>query len=44
MIGLFLAAGGRGGSVQDRVLERLPEECGDEVVVGGLDLARLREQ
>lgn len=39
VVGLFLAAGGRGGGAQDRVLERLPEECGDEVAVGGIDLA-----
>lgn len=39
VLGLFLAAGGRGRSAQDRVLERLPEECGEEVEVGGLDLA-----
>ncbi len=39
VIGLFLASGGRGGSTADRVLERLPEECGEEVVVGGTDLA-----
>ena len=39
VIGLFLASGGRGGSVGDRVLERLPEECGEEVAVGGVDLA-----
>lgn len=39
VLGLFLAGGGRGRSAQDRVLERLPEECGDEVEVTGLDLA-----
>lgn len=39
VLGLFLAAGGRGGTTQDRVLERLPEECGEEVEVADLDLA-----
>lgn len=39
VLGLFLAGGGRGGSVQDRVLEQLPAECGNEVEVTGLDLA-----
>ncbi len=39
VLGLFLAGGGRGGTVQDRVLDRLPDECGDEVQVAGLDLA-----
>lgn len=40
VLGLFLAGNGRGGTVQDRVLERLPDECGEEVQVNGLDLAR----
>lgn len=39
VLGLLLAAGGRRGTAQDRVLERLPEECGEEVEVPGLDLA-----
>lgn len=39
VIGLFHAAGGRGGSLQDRVLTQLPEECGDEVTVSDADLA-----
>lgn len=39
VIGLFLTDDGAGGTVQDRVLERLPDECGEEVSVGGLDLA-----
>ena len=39
VLGLFLAGGGRGRSAQDRVLEQLPQECGDEVEVTGLDLA-----
>ena len=38
VLGLFLTAGGRGRSVQDRVLRQLPEECGEEVEVRGLDL------
>lgn len=40
VVGLFLTAGGRGGTAQDRVLERLPQECADEVPVAGIDLAR----
>jgi carbonic anhydrase len=29
-VGLFLTGGGRGGTLQDKVLHRLPEECGKE--------------
>lgn len=39
VLGLFLSGGSRGGTVQDRVLEQLPDECGDDVEVSGLDLA-----
>ena len=38
VIGLFLAPGGKGGTVQDAVLDALPEECGPERHVTG-DLA-----
>lgn len=39
VIGLFLTGDGPGGTPQDAVLARLPEECGEEVAVAGLDLA-----
>ncbi|MBW0092690.1 carbonic anhydrase family protein [Pseudonocardia sp. KRD-184] len=39
VVGLFLTDDGAGGTPQDVVLARLPEECGEEVTVGGLDLA-----
>jgi carbonic anhydrase len=38
VVGLFLTPGGHGGTVQDAVLGRLPEECGPEREVAG-DLA-----
>jgi len=34
VVGLFLTGGGRGGTLQDKVLHRLPEECGKEVEIG----------
>ncbi len=38
VLGLFLAGGGRGGTLQDAVLREMPEECGEEIEVSG-DLA-----
>lgn len=39
VIGRFLESGGPGDTLADRVLDDLPEECGDEVPVRGADLA-----
>ncbi|QJY46800.1 carbonic anhydrase family protein [Pseudonocardia broussonetiae] len=39
VIGLFLTDDGPGGTLQDTVLGELPDECGEEETVGGLDLA-----
>lgn len=39
VLGLFLTGGGRGGSLQDRVLGDLPDECGEEVEVPDGELA-----
>jgi carbonic anhydrase len=38
VLGLFLAGGGRGGTLQDAVLHEMPQECGEEIEVSG-DLA-----
>jgi carbonic anhydrase len=44
VVGLFLAPGGSGGTVQDAVLGGLPEECGPEhEVAGDLSAALPRE-
>ncbi|MEJ3658835.1 carbonic anhydrase family protein [Actinomycetes bacterium KLBMP 9759] len=39
VLGLFVDAGGDGGSMQDRVLRRMPVECGEEEHVEGVDVA-----
>lgn len=39
VLGLFLSGAGRGGTLQDRVLAQLPEECGAEEELAGADLA-----
>jgi carbonic anhydrase len=39
VIGVLLDGGGRGGGAADRALAEVPEECGVEVEVGGVDLA-----
>lgn len=39
VLGLFLDGGGDGGSMQDRVLRALPDECGEEENVEGVDIA-----
>lgn len=39
VIGRFLDGGGPGGTTADRVLDDLPEECGDEIAIAGADLA-----
>lgn len=38
VLGLFLG-GGDGSAMQDRVLHALPEECGDEEEIEGIDIA-----
>ena len=39
VIGLLLTGDGPGSTLQDRVLDRLPAECGDRVELPGADLA-----
>jgi carbonic anhydrase len=39
VIGYLLYGDGRGGGAADRVLTELPQECGDEIAVPGVDLA-----
>ncbi|MBW0119541.1 carbonic anhydrase family protein, partial [Pseudonocardia abyssalis] len=39
VIGRFLDGGGPGTTAADRVLDDLPEECGEEVAILGADLA-----
>ena len=38
VIGVLLDGGGRGGGAADRALARVPQECGVEVEVAGVDL------
>ena len=39
VIGLFITPGGAGGTLQDKVLDNVPDECGEEVHVPHANLA-----
>ena len=39
VIGLFITTGGTGGTLQDKVLANVPQECGEEIHVPQLNLA-----